>query len=98
MARCAQKSVALCELFSPRVEARCGDLGLALASPREAAMRGSQVSLHAIDDGYAVMQALIARGVSAISARPTSCASASRRSTCATSTPWTRPSTSHQVL
>jgi kynureninase len=37
-------------------------LGLALASPREAARRGSQVSFrHA--EGYAVMQALIARGV-----------------------------------
>ena len=56
------KSVALCELFLARVEALCGDLGLDLASPRDAAKRGSQVSFaHA--DAYAVMQALIARRV-----------------------------------
>jgi len=37
-------------------------MGLTLASPREAGIRGSQVSFrHA--EGYAIMQALIARGV-----------------------------------
>ena len=57
-----EKSVALCELFLERVEATCGTLGVTLASPRDAAQRGSQVSFaHA--DAYAVMQALIARGI-----------------------------------
>lgn len=37
--------------------------GFGLASPRDAAQRGSQVSLTTHDDGYAIMQALIARGV-----------------------------------
>ncbi|MGQ3032122.1 MAG: kynureninase/PvdN C-terminal domain-containing protein, partial [Ferrovibrionaceae bacterium] len=44
------------------VERDCGEFGLTLASPREAARRGSQVSFrHA--EGYAIVQALIARGV-----------------------------------
>ncbi len=56
------KSVALAELFISSVEERCAGFGLTLASPRSAEHRGSQVSFrHA--GGYAVMQALIARGV-----------------------------------
>jgi kynureninase len=63
-----EKSVALTELFIRLVDERCGALGFTVASPREAARRGSQVSLvHAAADGashgYAIMQALIARGV-----------------------------------
>ncbi len=54
------KSVALCDLFIELVETRCAGFGLTLASPREAASRGSQVSF-AHQDAYAVMQALIAR-------------------------------------
>ncbi len=54
------KSVALCDLFIARVEATCP--GLTLASPRDGAVRGSQVSFRH-EDAYAVMQALIARGV-----------------------------------
>lgn len=55
------KSVALAELFISSVEERCAGFGLTLASPRSAEHRGSQVSFrHA--EGYAVMQALIARG------------------------------------
>lgn len=57
-----EKSIALGDLFITEVERRCGDFGLSLASPREGAQRGSQVSFHC-PDGYAVMQALIARGV-----------------------------------
>jgi kynureninase len=57
-----KKSVALCELFISLVERHCAGHGLALASPRDAARRGSQVSF-AHPDGYAIMQALIARGV-----------------------------------
>lgn len=53
-------SVALCETFIAEVEARCPDL--TLASPRDADVRGSQVSF-AFADGYAVVQALIDRGV-----------------------------------
>jgi len=53
-------SVALCDLFIAEVEATCPEL--TLASPRDAAMRGSQVSF-AFEHGYATMQALIARNV-----------------------------------
>ena len=57
------KSVALTELFTALVESRCAGHGLTLASPRDAALRGSQVSFAHPTDGYAIMQALIARGV-----------------------------------
>ena len=56
------KSVRLAELFISEVEGRTASYGLRLASPRNAAERGSQVSFHCAD-GYAVMQALIAHGV-----------------------------------
>jgi kynureninase len=60
MADLRAASVALCERFISEVEARCPQLKL--ASPRDAANRGSQVSF-AFAQGYPVMQALIARGV-----------------------------------
>ncbi|MEA3537943.1 MAG: kynureninase [Pseudomonadota bacterium] len=60
MANVRRKSVALSELFIREVEARCPDL--VLASPRDSASRGSQVSFRH-PQGYAIMQALIARGV-----------------------------------
>ena len=53
-------SIELSERFIAGVEARC--TGLTLASPRDPAERGSQVSFH-FEHGYAAMQALIARGV-----------------------------------
>lgn len=53
-------SVPLSEQFIEEVEASCPDL--TLASPRDPEMRGSQVSFH-FENGYAAMQALIARGV-----------------------------------
>jgi kynureninase len=56
------KSQALTGAFIALVEARCAGLGLSLMTPRDAARRGSQVSF-AHEQGYAVMQALIARGV-----------------------------------
>jgi kynureninase len=56
------KSVALTDAFIALVEARCAGLGLLLVTPRDSARRGSQVSF-AHEDGYALMQALIARGV-----------------------------------
>src|SRR5262249_59468209 len=56
------KSQSLTEAFITLVEARCAGLGLSLATPRDPARRGSQVSF-AHEQSYAVMQALIARGV-----------------------------------
>ena len=53
-------SIALSDLFIREVEARCPEL--ALASPRDGRERGSQVSFRH-ENGYAIMQALIARGV-----------------------------------
>ena len=53
-------SIALSERFIAEVAVRCPDL--VLASPRDPALRGSQVSFHFVH-GYAAMQALIAHGV-----------------------------------
>jgi len=58
----AAKGQALCGLFIEQVESRCAAHGLELITPRDPGRRGSHVSFrhrHA----YAVMQALIARGV-----------------------------------
>jgi kynureninase len=58
-----EKSMRLGDLFIEWVEARADVAsGLRLASPRDSHERGSQVSFHH-PQGYAVMQALIARGV-----------------------------------
>ena len=61
MADLVAKSRKLSQLFVDEVERRCGD-EVRLASPRDPASRGSHV-VFAHPDGYAVMQALIARGV-----------------------------------
>jgi kynureninase len=58
-----RKSVALTDLFIELVESRCAGLDLTLATPRDGAARGSQVSFAHDTGGYAIMQALIARGV-----------------------------------
>ena len=58
-----RKSLALTSLFIELVEARCAGHGLTLVTPREAAHRGSQASFAHEAGGYAIMQALIARGV-----------------------------------
>ena len=55
-----RRSIGLSELFIKEVEARCPSLSL--ASPRDPEKRGSQVSFRH-PEGYAVMQALIERGV-----------------------------------
>ena len=55
------KGRALSQLFIDEVEARCGS-EVRLASPRDPSQRGSHV-VFAHPQGYAVMQALIARGV-----------------------------------
>jgi len=57
-----QKNMALGDLFIALVEQELGGMGFALASPKEAEGRGSQVSL-TNENGYAIVQALIARGV-----------------------------------
>ena len=62
MADVRARSIELSERFIAEVEARCAGLGLTLASPRDPARRGSQVSFR-FAEGYAAMQALIARGV-----------------------------------
>ena len=58
-----KKSLALTDLFIALVEERCADFGLDLATPRQHAQRGSQVCLTRSDGAYAIVQALIARGV-----------------------------------
>lgn len=67
MAAVREKSITLGDLFINLVEARCANHNFTLASPREANPtppygRGSQVSF-AHDQGYAIIQALIARSV-----------------------------------
>ena len=57
------KSLALTDLFMRLVEERCAGRGFTIVTPREPGQRGSQVSLAYPDDGYAIMQAVIARGV-----------------------------------
>ncbi len=60
MADLRRQSIKLCDLFVAEAEKRCPML--TLGSPRDGSKRGSQISfLHA--EGYAIMQALIARGV-----------------------------------
>lgn len=54
------RSIALSEQFIREVEAGCN--AVALASPRDSDQRGSQVSFR-FEQGYAAMQALIARNI-----------------------------------
>jgi kynureninase len=62
MAEVEAKSQSLTELFITLVENRLAGFGFELASPRHASDRGSHVSF-AHEQGYAIVQALIARGV-----------------------------------
>ena len=62
MAAVRAKSLALADLFIRLVEERCAAHPLTLITPREHARRGSHVSFRH-PDGFAVMQALIGRGV-----------------------------------
>ena len=57
-----EKSQQMGDLFIQVVEQQCEGLGLSLASPRDSSRRGSQVSFHH-EEGYAVIQALMAKGV-----------------------------------
>ncbi len=56
------KSMALGDLFINLVNQLCGDYGFELGCAPDCEGRGSQVSLRH-GDGYAIMQALIARGI-----------------------------------
>ena len=58
----SNKAHALCSQFIAHVESFGKKHGLKLAGPRATDERGSHVSFHA-PNGYAIMQALIARGV-----------------------------------
>jgi len=62
MAALRQKSLALTDFFIALVEARLAGHGFSLLTPREHALRGSQVAL-THDSGWPIMQALIACGV-----------------------------------
>lgn len=62
MAALRAKSLALTDLFIALVESRCARHPLGLVTPRAHAERGSQVGF-THPQGYAVMQALIERGV-----------------------------------
>jgi kynureninase len=57
-----RKSMALGDLFIKLVDETCRDLGVEVVSPREAKLRGSQVSLRH-KEAYRVTRALIDRGV-----------------------------------
>ena len=58
-----EKSIALTDLFIELVEQRCANHGLSIVTPRQPDRRGSHVSVAHAEGGYAMMQALIARGV-----------------------------------
>ncbi len=62
MATVRQTSISLSELFLRLIDERCDGFGLSLVSPADAKARGSHISL-AHEQSYAIMQALIARGV-----------------------------------
>ncbi len=62
MSAVRDKSKRLGDLFLRLVEERCADAGFAIACPRDAGRRGSQVALRH-SHGYEIVQALIARGV-----------------------------------
>ncbi len=62
MALVRAKSRAMGALFAARMAPLCARHGFALASPEDPAARGSQIS-YAHPEAYAIVQALIARGV-----------------------------------
>jgi kynureninase len=66
MAGLRGKSLALTDLFIELLDQRCKGFGVSVITPRSQSQRGSQVSFRFDDgriDAYAVMQAMIARGV-----------------------------------
>ncbi len=63
MAALRTKSLALTDLFMALVEERCAGHGLRMVTPHTHALRGSQVCVSRDEGAYAMVQALIARGV-----------------------------------
>ncbi len=63
MAALRAKSLALTDSFIELIEQRCAGHQLTLITPRAHANRGSQICLNHPTHGYAIMQAMIARGV-----------------------------------
>jgi kynureninase len=63
MAALRSKSLALTRAFAELVESRCAGHGLTRVSPHQDALRGSQVCFAHPTHGYAIVQALIHRGV-----------------------------------
>ena len=63
MSAIREKSLQLTALFMDLVESRCAGADVTLVTPREGRARGSQVAVAHATHGYAIMQALIARGV-----------------------------------
>jgi len=63
MAALRYKSLALTDLMIELVQQRCSGFGLALATPLNHAQRGSQVCLTRTQGAYAIVAALIERGV-----------------------------------
>ncbi len=57
-----KKSIKMCDLFIELIEQRLDGFGFSIASPKQSAKRGSQVSIYS-DNGFAIMQALIANNV-----------------------------------
>ena len=62
MADLRRKSLQLSDLFWHLMDTHCGEFGFTCVSPRDHALRGSQLSF-AHDDAYAIMQAIIDHGV-----------------------------------
>jgi len=58
-----RKSIALTDMFIALIDERLPNDAFKVVTPRESSQRGSQVSVAHADDAYAIMQALIARGV-----------------------------------
>ena len=63
MAALRRKSLALTGLFMQRVQTQLHGHGFGIATPEQESQRGSQVSLTRGEGAYAIVQALIARGV-----------------------------------
>ena len=57
------KSLALTSLFMQLVKTQLAGYGFGIATPEQEELRGSQVSLTRTEGAYAIVQALIARGV-----------------------------------
>jgi len=63
MAALRRKSLALTSCFMQLVRTRLDGCGFGIATPEQEHLRGSQVSLTRAEGAYAIVQALIARGV-----------------------------------